>query len=69
MCLRTTNANEIKINSVHDMHYTSLETTLLVIPPAFMPTGYIVFVFPFVCSFVHSFVSSFVSYILRQSFG
>ena len=42
----------------------------VVIPPAFMTTGYIVFVFPFVRSYnVCSFVSSFVSYILRQSFG
>ena len=31
-----------------------------VIPPAFMPRGYIVFVFPFVRSYVRMFVRSFV---------
>ena len=31
---------------------------MIIIPPAFMPTGNIVFAFPFVRSLVHSFVSS-----------
>ena len=58
----------------HVLTYNSLRMhfclySLLIIPPAFMPTGYIVFVFPFVRSYVRWFVSSVVSYILRQSFG
>ena len=40
-----------------------------IIPPAFMPRGYIVFVFPFVCSFVRSFVLPSVAWNLRQSFA
>ena len=45
------------------------ENVLIVIPPAFMPTGYIVFVFPFVhsyvCSFIRSLVPSLVTFCVK----
>ena len=34
------------------MNLSTIQVNLIFIPPAFMPTGYIVFVFPFVCSLV-----------------
>ena len=34
----------------------SLISSDIIIPTAFMPTGYIVFVFPFVCLFIRYFV-------------